>query len=129
MSATAKISCTTVRLAKPAPFARAIRVLGALVARAAYRARAARKHRKDMIPLAGADERMLADIGLTRGDVRDAFAGSLWEDPTILLRSRALERRLGRRGVSHGFLPVAPTIAPTDEFRRPPTDRPARFVI
>jgi uncharacterized protein YjiS (DUF1127 family) len=130
MSATAKSSCTIVRLAQPTPFARALRAVRALVAGAAYRARAARKHRQDMIPLASADDRMLADIGLTRGDVRDAFAGSLWEDPTILLRSRALERRLGRRGVTHGFPSVAaPAIAPTDDSRRPPTDRPARFAV
>ena len=30
----------------------------------------------------GLDDRMLADIGLTRGDVRDAFSEPVWRDPT-----------------------------------------------
>ena len=36
---------------------------------------------------------MLADLGLTRSDLHDAFAQPLWRDPTSLLRSRAVERR------------------------------------
>jgi hypothetical protein len=36
---------------------------------------------------------MLADIGITRADVRDAFSEPFWDDPTALLRERALERR------------------------------------
>src|SRR5262249_26465282 len=40
------------------------------------------------------DGRMLADIGITRADVRDAFSEPFWDDPTALLRERALERRL-----------------------------------
>jgi uncharacterized protein YjiS (DUF1127 family) len=51
------------------------------------------RHRLDAIALAGVDDRALADIGLTRSDVRDAFAEPLWRDPTSLLRSRAGERR------------------------------------
>ena len=51
--------------------------------------------------LAGFDDRMLADIGLTRSDVRDAFAEPLWQDPTDLLRTRALERR---RAATHSSL-------------------------
>jgi uncharacterized protein YjiS (DUF1127 family) len=130
MFAIAKISSANVRMTELAPVARAIAAVAAVLARAARHALAAHKHRKDMILLARADDRMLADIGLTRGDVRDAFAGSLWDDPTILLRSRALERRLGRSGVSHGFPCITvPSIAPADEFRRPPTDRPARFAL
>ena len=39
---------------------------------------------------------MLADIGLTRADLRDAFSEPFWEDPTALLRERALERRVSR---------------------------------
>ncbi len=46
--------------------------------------------------LAGLDRHMLADIGLTRSDVQDAFSAPLWEDPTTLLNERAIERRMNR---------------------------------
>jgi uncharacterized protein YjiS (DUF1127 family) len=90
------------------------------------------RNRSTAAALAGFDDRMLADIGLTRSDVRDAFAEPLWQDPTELLRARALERRRAR----HGFLPglcdaavTAPQLAPTDAFIRPTKDRPARFTV
>jgi uncharacterized protein YjiS (DUF1127 family) len=51
------------------------------------------RNRADAAVLARVDDRMLADIGLTRGDVRDAFAEPIWRDPTNLLRARADERR------------------------------------
>ena len=54
-------------------------------------------NRRDVQVLAGFDDRMLADIGLTRGDVRDAVAEPLWRDPTNILIARAQERRLSRR--------------------------------
>jgi hypothetical protein len=79
------------------------------------------------------DDRMLSDIGLTRGDVQDAYAEPLWEDPTALLRARALERRLNRHGISVGFppaedksSPLAPEIRP---LPYPSADRPARYLI
>jgi uncharacterized protein YjiS (DUF1127 family) len=43
--------------------------------------------------LAGMDHRELADIGLTRIDLRDASALALDCDPTALLARRARERR------------------------------------
>jgi uncharacterized protein YjiS (DUF1127 family) len=61
------------------------------------------KNRREAAALARLDGYMLADIGLTRSDLRDAAAAPLWEDPTALLRARALERRLGRNGVSLGL--------------------------
>ena len=54
----------------------------------------ARRHRREANVLAGLDRRMLADIGITRADVHDAFSEPFWDDPTALLRERALERRL-----------------------------------
>src|SRR5690242_5508770 len=54
----------------------------------------ARRHRRQAKFLAGLDRRMLSDIGITRSDVRDAFSEPFWDDPTALLRERALERRL-----------------------------------
>ena len=89
-----------------------------------------RQHRRDAALLARADDRMLADIGLTRGDVYDALSGAPWNDPTSLLRVRALERRLSRRHVSLGLAAeIAPPLAPHDEFRRPATDRSSRYVV
>jgi uncharacterized protein YjiS (DUF1127 family) len=90
------------------------------------------RNRSTATALAGFDDRMLADIGLTRSDVRDAFAEPLWQDPTELLRARALERRRAR----HSFLPglcdsavTAPPLVPMDGFMRPRTDRAARFTV
>jgi uncharacterized protein YjiS (DUF1127 family) len=56
----------------------------------------ARRHRRQAGRLAGLDRRMLADIGIKRADVRDAFSEPFWEDPSALLRERAIERRLNR---------------------------------
>lgn len=63
----------------------------------------AMRNRQAMRVLARMDDRMLADIGLTRADLRDAFAQSPWCDPSNLLRARALERRLARLGITYGF--------------------------
>ena len=41
-------------------------------------------------------DHVLADIGLTRDDVRDAFSEPLWRDPTSLMRRRAIERQRAR---------------------------------
>ena len=41
----------------------------------------------------GFDDRMLADIGLTRRDVREAFSEPIWRDPTDLLAERVAGRR------------------------------------
>jgi uncharacterized protein YjiS (DUF1127 family) len=77
----------------------------------------ARRHRREAGALARLDHRMLADIGISGADVRDAFSEPFWEDPTALLRERALERRLYR-------------VADAEPgFRRPPTNRPSRQTI
>ena len=88
----------------------------------------ARRHRRQASQLAGLDRHMLADIGLTSADVRDAFSEPFWEDPTALLRERAIERRMNR---------VLPRIAPRTPgemrvesgFHRPAMDRPARHAV
>ena len=72
---------------------------------------AAWRRRREATLLAYADERVLADIGLSRGDVVDAFSGPPWEDPTTVLRSRALERRLSRHGI--GLVPPSATTLPS----------------
>ena len=79
----------------------------------------ARRNRREAMALAGLDRRLLADIGLNRSDLNDAFSEPFWEDPTVLLRERSDERRMNRPS----FRPL-PAIE--NGFRRPPTDRPAR---
>ena len=98
-------------------------VLRALLAMLAFvtrwlnsRARA-RRHLRDAAVLAGLDRRMLADIGINRADLRDAFSQPFWDDPTALLRERVSERRTHRN-----VLGAQAEIG----FRRPRTDRPAR---
>lgn len=78
---------------------RAFASLLAVTARWAKVVAKARRNRQDAKKLAGLDRRMLADIGITRSDVNDAFSEPFWEDPTALLRERAIERRMNR-GVS-----------------------------
>ena len=73
------------------------------------------KNRRDAMMLAGMDEHMLADIGLTLGDVRDAFSEPVWRDPTAILVSRVHERRINRRRLKAGLAEKsfeAPSIVP-----------------
>ena len=78
------------------------------------------KNRRDAMTLAGLDDRMLADIGLTRGDVRDAFSEPVWSDPTAILVSRVNERRGSRRRgftAASGGVIEAPSIVPSQKER------------
>ena len=70
---------------------RAFLALLALVTRWAKAIARAHRHRREAAVLAGLDRRMLADIGINRSDLRDAFSEPFWEDPTALL-----ERARGR---------------------------------
>jgi len=83
----------------------------------------ARRHRREAAMLAGLDRNMLADIGITRSDLRDAFSEPFWDDPTALLRERAIERRLNRA------TPTQREPRVQNGFRRPCTDRPARHTM
>ena len=51
------------------------------------------KHRRDFAQLADRDDRMLADIGLTRGDLYDVSSEPFWVDPTATLQERTRRRR------------------------------------
>jgi uncharacterized protein YjiS (DUF1127 family) len=70
------------------------------------------KNRRNARMLAGMDDRMLADIGLTRSDLRDAYAQPLWRDPTDVLAGRARDKRINRRGRADAMPIDAPSIAP-----------------
>ena len=75
---------------------RAVASLAAVAAHWAKIVAKASRNRREAKKLAGLDRHMLADIGLTRADVNDAFSEPFWEDPTALLRERAIERRMNR---------------------------------
>ena len=102
---------------------RALLALVALVTHWLKQLARARRHRREANMLAGLDRRMLADIGITRADLRDAFSEPFWDDPTALLRERAIERRLYRVTLGQATPDVE------NGFRRPPTNRPARQAI
>jgi uncharacterized protein YjiS (DUF1127 family) len=106
-----------------ATLVRAFLSLLALVTRWVKEIARARRHRREAMALAGLDRRMLADMGINRADVLDAFSEPFWEDPTALLRERADERRVNRSGLRPPRNGVEPG------FRRPPTNRPARQAI
>ena len=112
---------TTITMTPPSAagiFARISGLAGTVALRFAKFVRAY-LNRRDMQVLAGFDDRMLADIGLTRGDLRDAVAEPLWRDPSHVLVIRSRERRLARRGgrgwTAPGFV-EAPSMIPDIEF-------------
>ncbi|MGZ8397173.1 MAG: DUF1127 domain-containing protein, partial [Rhodoplanes sp.] len=72
------------------------RVVAAVMRRAQHACEILR-HRRDAVMLASFNDRMLADIGLTRADLNDAFAEPPWRDLTAVLVVRARERRAARR--------------------------------
>jgi uncharacterized protein YjiS (DUF1127 family) len=115
-----------VPIAAAAP-ARAFAALAGLVASGLRALVRARRHRAEVRVLAEVDPRMLADLGITRADLRDAFSEPFWEDPTSLLRERALERRLGRRPNRAEKHPEAAEF--NRALRHAPADRPVRQTI
>ena len=68
-----------------------MKILQIFAAAALWPFRAA-AHRRLLATLGGFDDRALADIGLSRQDLRDATALSLAADPSGLLSDRARER-------------------------------------
>jgi uncharacterized protein YjiS (DUF1127 family) len=90
------------------------------------------KNRREANLLAEFDDRMLADIGLTRNDVQDAHSVPLWQDPTTLLTVRAGEKRRYRRGAPFGLsetIIASPTLVPEPGYSVPATSRPARYAV
>ena len=95
----------------------------AVLANCALSVARALKNRKDATLLAGMDDRMLADIGLTRSDLRDAYAEPLWRDPTDILAGRARDKRLHRQPNSKALHARSPSIAPQAWFETRPAGR------
>ena len=90
---TSKIAVGTDAMA--ARIARIGRAVAALALRASELV-VALKHRRVLAQLADRDDRMLADIGLTRSDLCDASAEPPWQNPTRMLAHRAAERHIAR---------------------------------
>lgn len=90
------VAVTSLALAAAKPFGRALAAFGRHTGKQFKSLAGLLKNRRDASRLAVFDDRMLADIGLTRGDLRDAFAEPVWRDPTDVLARRAAERRLNR---------------------------------
>jgi uncharacterized protein YjiS (DUF1127 family) len=99
----------------PSHFARMVNAVAGIVTGRVRHVFHMLKNRRDAAMLTSLDDRMLADIGLTRGDVRDAYSEPVWRDPTAILVSRAHERRVNRRRTAIRLAPKeldAPSIVP-----------------
>jgi uncharacterized protein YjiS (DUF1127 family) len=92
-----------------------IRALSSSVAECFARAAKGFRHRRDLETLAGLDDRMLADIGLTRSDLRFALSEPFWRDPSAVLVSRAGERASKQRRAAS-----VPSVAPVRKRLAPP---------
>jgi uncharacterized protein YjiS (DUF1127 family) len=110
---------------------RAFAVVLALVTHWLKRLTRALRNRREANVLAGLDRHMLADIGLTRADVRDAFSEPFWEDPTALLHERAIERRVNHavRRAQRDLRVDERDLRVENGFHRPATDRSARHAV
>lgn len=74
----------------------AIAALTASVRAALARVAAWRAGQRGYARLCSMDDRMLKDVGLTRGDLRAASSARLFDDPTTILADKARERRTSR---------------------------------
>jgi len=109
----------------PSHFARLVNAVAGIAVARARQILQLVKNRHDATVLAGLDDRMLADIGLTRGDLRDAYSEPVWRDPTAILVSRAHERRINRRRLRTGLTEKsfqAPSIVPASGGTRAAID-------
>ena len=88
---------SSLAIAAAVPAGRVLAALGGRMGRSLKAVAERLRNRRDAMRLAALDDRMLADIGLTRCDLRDAYSEPLWHDPTDVLARRAAERRTSRR--------------------------------
>jgi uncharacterized protein YjiS (DUF1127 family) len=122
---------TTLTSPAPTSGSQAFAAMGTAVVRVGRWVAHAWRHRHDAATLASFDDRMLADIGLTRADLNDALAEPLWRDPTSILARRQGERRRARRAGATALVKQAsPLLVPgADTFAFPPRDPPARLTM
>lgn len=124
---------TALTISAAAPLIRALAALGARVERGLKAVAKRIQNRRDAMRLAGLDERMLADIGLTRSDLRDAYGEPMWRDPTDILARRAAERRVRHQRADLSCVkavrPPSPLTALPPMRCYPPLDRPVRYLM
>jgi uncharacterized protein YjiS (DUF1127 family) len=75
-------------------------------------------NRGDVLRMLDMDDRMLRDIGLTRGDVTSALSGPLVSDPSTRLRIFAVERRAASRAQAREQLLEARQLQEAEQLTR-----------
>jgi uncharacterized protein YjiS (DUF1127 family) len=124
---------TSLTISAATPWARALASLAGRAGRGLKRIAERIKNRRDAMRLVDLDDRMLADIGITRSDLRDAYSGAPWRDPSELLARPATERRVRRRrveltcGVQHRKQTAL--FGSPQVLCYPPACRPARYLV
>jgi uncharacterized protein YjiS (DUF1127 family) len=81
---------------KPASWKIAARLVATTIRDAVHATLRAIANRSSVNTLAAMDDRMLRDIGLTRGDVESALAQPWHKDPSRVLTVRRIENRVRR---------------------------------
>lgn len=90
----------------------AILSVGAVARRQVEAVRNWREAHRSYAALCEMDERTLADLGLTRSDLRDATAAGYFGDPTEVIAARARERQGQRRLASPSRRLSGPPLVP-----------------
>jgi len=70
-----------------------------------------REARQGYVALCEMDDRTLADLGLTRSDLRDATAAGYFGDPTVVVAARVAERQ-GRHDRTRPHAVTGPSLVP-----------------
>jgi uncharacterized protein YjiS (DUF1127 family) len=123
---------TSLGITATAPAVRALSALAGRIGQSLKQFADRVKNRRDAFRLADLDDRMLADIGINRSDLRDAYAGPLWRDPSELLARRAVERRTRRRRPESAVASQAQSrtaLFGTPRLTCPPADRSGRYLL
>jgi len=124
---------TALAYSAAAPIGRALWALAGRAKRGLKELAERVRNRRDSLQLAALDDRMLADIGLTRSDLRDAYAEPPWRDPSDVLARRAAERRMSRQrpalDCATAVRSSSPLVAAPPVPCYPPFDRPARYLM
>lgn len=90
----------------------AILAVGSVVRRQVEAVRNWREAHRSYAALCEMDARTLADLGLTRSDLRDATAAGCFGDPTAVIAARASERQGHRPAVSAPRQLSGPSLVP-----------------
>ena len=124
---------TSLGISAAAPAAKVLAALAGRIGQGLKQLADRMKNRRAAFRLADLDDRMLADIGINRSDLRDAYSGPLWQDPSELLARRASERRVRQQRME--LTCVSQTKRQTALFGSPPmlcyppANRSGRYLV